>query len=80
MVPFTADLFGDVIVTADDLRAWLSAVPKMDPDSPRAAWYVERWNVVEKVKAAKLRGDFEEITAPARVEPSPFWWTRFRWG
>lgn len=54
-----ADLFGVVPVTIDEVRAWLAAVPKIDPDGPRAADYVRTWRVVEKIQAAKIAGTFE---------------------
>lgn len=72
------DLFGEVPVSYEDVDAWLRAVPRIEPDSPRAAWYIKQWNVVEKIKAAKLRGDFDAITRRGDGE-SPFWWSRFRW-
>ena len=40
MRPRLRDLFGQIIVTVLDLRAWLIAVPRMDPDSHRCAWYI----------------------------------------
>ena len=80
MTPHAVDLFGEVAVTADDVRAWLRAVPRLDPDSPRARWYVDAYDVPAKIRAAKLAGTFESITAPCSFEPAPFWWQRFRWG
>ncbi|TXC66018.1 hypothetical protein FSC37_09165 [Piscinibacter aquaticus] len=71
-------MFGDVPVTFEDVDAWLIAVPRIEPSSPRAAWYVRHWNVVEKIKAAKLRGDFETIVRRG-AEAAPFWWSRFQW-
>jgi hypothetical protein len=74
------DLFGQVPVTVPEVHAWLRAVARMEPDNPRAAWYVRAYDVPAKVAAAKLRGDFETITAEPPARPSPFWLQRFRWG
>lgn len=78
MPNFLRDLFGEVPVSTSDVDDWLRAVPRIDPESPRAAWYVVQWRVVEKIKAAKLRGDFDDIVRRG-LEASPFWWSRFRW-
>lgn len=79
MRPFPRDLFGQVPVTLCNVRAWLLAVPRIDPDGPRAAHYVAAWNVPAKIEAAKLRGDFDVIVAAPQPQP-PHWWRRFRWG
>ena len=80
MQPFVYDLFGEIIVTRADIAAWLVSVPRMDPNSPRAAQYVRGWDVVGKVRAAKLAGRFDAITAPRLICPqSPAWWDRMCW-
>ncbi len=71
------DLFGEVPITHADIAAWLQAVPRIKPDSPRAAWYVKAYSVTEKVRAAKLSGTFEQLTQ-ARELPA-YWWHRFNW-
>lgn len=73
------DLFGEIPVTAVEVAAWLIAVPKIDPGSPRAAAYVRAYAVPEKIAAAKEAGTFEQITA-LREPPPGHWWRRFRWG
>lgn len=78
MVPAVLDLFGEVPVSTLDIRAWLAAVPRIDPDSARAEHYVIGWDVVGKIKAAKLAGAFERIVAP-REPPAGSWWLRFHW-
>jgi hypothetical protein len=78
MRPHQLDLFGDVIITHQDVRAWLVAVPRIDPDSPRAEHYVRGWDVVGKIRAAKLCDRFEAVTAQ-REPPPGHWWLRFRW-
>lgn len=61
------DLFGDVVVTIEDVEMWLDAVPKIPRTSPlRREYYAKNWDVVNKIKAYKLSGEFWE-----RVEPKP---------
>lgn len=55
--PFQSlDLFGHMPVTRADVRLWLLRVARLDPDSPRAAYYVKVWNVTAKIAAAKSAG------------------------
>ena len=78
MRPPLRDLFGEVIVTFDDVAAWLIAVPRIDPYGPRAPHYVRGYNVVAKITRAKLDGTFDAIVAP-RDPPPAKWWLRFHW-
>lgn len=67
MPPF--DLFGEIPVTEDDLRAWVAAVaPRWLEPERSYRNYVRSWNVADKVRAAKLRGEFDTITS--RPAPS----------
>lgn len=77
MKPRTYDLFGEIPVTVPEIEAWLRAVPRIEPGTTRAAYYVTAWNVPAKIRAAKQAGTFEELTR--RADHSPFWWTRLRW-
>jgi hypothetical protein len=52
------DLFGDVPVTWDEIYLWIEIVARIERDSWRAPYYIEYWNVAEKIKAAKLKGEF----------------------
>ena len=61
------DLFGEIAVTWPEVWAWLEAVPGIARDSWRAPYYLTCWNVAEKIRAAKLAGTFEAITAAARA-------------
>ena len=72
------DLFGEVVVTQQDVREWVMAVPRLDPDSERAAAYVRDYDVPGKIRAAKIRGDFEQLVNTARERPA-WWWRRFAW-
>ena len=80
MQPFERDLFDDVIVTRQDIAAWLEAVPRIPIDSPRAAHYIKGYDVISKIKRAKLEGTFEATTRPRMIEPqSAAWWHRMCW-
>lgn len=67
------DLFGEIPVYTHDIDLWLMCVPKMPPDSPRAAWYVRGWDVVGKIRRAKLAGTFQEMRPPAFYDFSGRW-------
>lgn len=71
------DLFGEVPVSWPEVAAWLEAVPRIPPDSPRAAHYVRAYDVPGKIARAKIDGTFEAIVN--RPPPPPHWWHRFRW-
>ena len=70
----TFDLFGQVPVSQLDIDAWLIAVPGQQPGTQRARHYVLCYRVADKVAAAKIRGDFDAITAPR--EHLAYWWQR----
>ncbi len=78
MRPRLRDLFGQIIVTVLDLRAWLIAVPRMDPDSHRCAWYIRAYDVVAKIRAAKAAGTFDDLVQEV-AQPPAYWWHRFNW-
>jgi hypothetical protein len=61
------DLFGEVVVTHDDLYAWVEAVAPAYTSSTRSfEYYVRGWSVVEKVQRAKLDGTYESTIETAR--------------
>jgi len=61
------DLFGGVQVTYDDLHAWVRAISPAFCSSERSlAFYIDRWNVADKVARAKLEGSFDSIIENAR--------------
>lgn len=62
------DLFGEVVVTQDDIELWVSAVaPGFAVNPERRAWYIDRWNVADKVRRAKLGGYFDSTIENARA-------------
>lgn len=74
MTESKTDLFGEVVVTLEDVRLWLASVPRIDPDSPRALRYALSWNVPAKIRAAKLAGWFDQLE-PVKPPDHP----RLRW-
>ena len=52
------DLFGEIPVTWDEVWLWVEMVAGLPRDSWRAANYVRWWNVPEKIRWAKLSGDW----------------------
>lgn len=60
------DLFGEVIVTMDDLYNWVAAVSPVHLSERSFDLYVERWDVAGKVRRAKLAGHFDTIIAQRR--------------
>lgn len=78
MRPQVRDLFGEVPVYWSDVAAWLTVVARIDPASPRAPAYARAWNVPAKIRAAKLRGDFERLTGTVD-HGSMNWQARFTW-
>jgi hypothetical protein len=61
------DLFGQVVVSYEDLERWVSAVaPGFAHNPQRMAYYIRHWDVASKVRAAKLAGTFEATIENAR--------------
>lgn len=54
-VPMPYDLFGDVVVTQNEVIQWVENVAKLPANSPRFDWYVKNWSVVDKIKRCKLQ-------------------------
>ncbi|HDR9360452.1 TPA: hypothetical protein QDB44_006421 [Burkholderia vietnamiensis] len=58
------DLFGEVVVTLDDVKLWVAALAPAYMSNERAfERYVRLWDVAGKVRAAKLAGTFESTIA-----------------
>lgn len=53
------DLFGEVPVTWDEIYEWCEIVAGITRDSPRLEVYIKGWDVVGKIRAAKLSGYYE---------------------
>lgn len=58
-----SDLFGEVIVTYDDVELWLRAIPRhVDGQRENQVQdYVENYNVVNKIREAKLNNSFYSL-------------------
>lgn len=70
------DLFGQVVVTEDDCKAWVAAVSPVHLTDRLFAHYVRSYDVPEKIRVSKLRGEFEARTAVRR----PIWNARIAFG
>jgi hypothetical protein len=55
------DLFGEVAVSLREIQLWLYKVPRMPHGSTRRDWYVHGWNVISKIKRAKLAGELDAV-------------------
>lgn len=62
------DLFGVIPVTWPEVDAWCLSVAGLPPESPRRQYYIERWNIPEKIQAAKADGSFWKILDKARAD------------
>lgn len=63
------DLFGQVVVSYDDLDRWVSALaPGFSTNDHRRAYYIKHWNVADKVARAKLAGTFDATIENARMQ------------
>jgi hypothetical protein len=57
------DLFGDVIVTLDDVELWLDKVPRHLSNSPNArSRYAKNYDIASKIKQAKINGSFYQLS------------------
>ncbi|WP_042301727.1 hypothetical protein [Paraburkholderia kururiensis] len=62
------DLFGQVVVTYEDIEVWVSALaPGFAGNPARLAHYVRAWDVPAKVARAKLDGTFDATIENARA-------------
>ncbi|WP_246794580.1 hypothetical protein [Burkholderia perseverans] len=61
------DLFGEIVVTQDDIEAWVAALAPAFTSSARAFDnYVRGYHVADKIRCAKAAGTFETTIAAAR--------------
>lgn len=49
------DLFGEVIVTHDEVFLWVDVTTKGKFSGLRLNWYVKNYNVIDKIKTIKQR-------------------------
>ncbi|MFM0741787.1 hypothetical protein PQQ51_31540 [Paraburkholderia xenovorans] len=62
------DLFGQVVVTFEDLELWVSALaPGYAGNAYRRDYYIRHWNVADKVARAKVAGTFDATIENARA-------------
>jgi hypothetical protein len=60
------DLFGEVVITLDDIETWVAAVAPAFMSSEHAfLHYVHAWDVADKVRRAKLDGTFDSTIEQA---------------
>lgn len=57
------DLFGEVPVTQEEVLQWCEVVAGIARDSWRLRWYLASWNIPDKIRAAKLAGQFDALIA-----------------
>jgi hypothetical protein len=62
------DLFGEIAVSLQEIQLWLYKVPRLPHYATRRASYVRQWNVVDKIRAAKRRGDLSAILGDCSCE------------
>lgn len=65
------DLFGEVVITLDDVECWLDSVPNLSLKSQRRQWYIEQWDVTNKIKCSILDGSFTEFITSDKPPPEP---------
>lgn len=59
---YHSDMFGDVIVTLDDVNIWLDSVPELKhATQTRRNYYAENHDIANKIKLSKLDGSFEML-------------------
>lgn len=61
MMPHPLDLFGEVPVTWDEVYLWCQMVAGVT--GWRRDWYIQHWNVISKVAAAKKDGTYWQAVA-----------------
>lgn len=64
-----SDLFGDVIVTVNDVNLWLDIVPNLrGASNSRRNYYAKYNDVASKIKLSKLDGSFEKLITQYQSE------------
>lgn len=58
-----SDLFGDVIVTVNDVNLWIDAVARLQGRAnPTRNYYAINFDVANKIKLSKLDGSFKNLS------------------
>jgi hypothetical protein len=66
------DLFGDVIVTLDDVELWLDMIPRHLSNSPNARIrYAKNYDIANKIKVAKIDNSFYDLAADKEYLSTP---------
>jgi hypothetical protein len=55
--PYITDLFGEIPVTQYDIDNWMR-IEAPNISTLRTKTYIRQWNVIEKIKQAKIKGEF----------------------
>ena len=65
-----SDLFGDVIITLDDVELYLMSLPKFGFGTPakRLEQYIKNYPVASIIKSAKISGDFYKLDIANKSE------------
>lgn len=59
---YYSDMFGDVIVTLNDVNIWLDSVPELKhATQTRRNYYAKNNDIANKIKLSKLNGSFEKL-------------------
>lgn len=59
---YYSDLFGDIIVTIEDVNLWLDAIPELQgATNQRRNYYAQFHDVANKIKLSKLNHSYEKI-------------------
>lgn len=61
---FNQDLIDEVQILEEDLALWCRVVAKIEPESTRFNYYVQAWNVADKIKREKLAGNWPPLPNP----------------
>jgi hypothetical protein len=56
------DLFGEIPVTWDEVNQWIQP-SRASRRSRGARYYIDHWNVPDKIRHAKLTGTFYDIVS-----------------
>ncbi len=61
----SVDLFGEIPVTLSEVSLWLYKVPRLPRFSAHRREYIRQYSVIDKIRAAKRRGDLHKAIPDA---------------